>query len=448
MPDEALELWSVPSFETGEPEHRRGSEIGSDKQTVVPGTVLVCKINPRINRVWVVGPETNRRQIASTEWIPLFPVDGIEPRYLCYFLRQNAFRDHLASNVSGVGGSLMRVRPAVVERFPLLLPPTNEQRRIVAAIEEHLSRLDAAVAGLKRVRAQLPRYRAAVLGAAVEGRLVLAEAKLASVEGRPADTAGDWLGLLGLPSAVTERPAGPPGWQLVPLMSLVRESSYGTSEKCEYDGTGPPVLRIPNVADGRVDLSDLKRGNAAGTRRQGSELAPGDLLVVRTNGSRNLIGRAAAITTKFAEPHFFASYLIRLRLMGDHLLWSWLALWWESPQARALLESLAATSAGQYNISLGKLDQLSVPLPPRAEAVRILGEFDRLLSLASAGSEVSVATTRAERLRQSILRRAFEGKLVAQDPNDETACVLLERIRAARAAAPIEPRRPRRAGAR
>ena len=335
-----------------------------------------------------------------------------------------------------------------VSDIPVPLPPRREQDRIVAAIEEHLSRLDAAVAGLKRVQAQLPRYRAAVLKAAVEGRLVPPESELARAEQRQADTSEDWLGQLGLANALAGQAAGPPGWLLVRLMSLVRDSSYGTSGKCDYDGGGPPVLRIPNVADGRVDLSDLKRARRGWSGLHGSELAPGDLLVIRTNGSRNLIGRAALITTPFAAPHFFASYLIRLRLLGDHLLWRWVALWWDSPQARELLEALAATSAGQYNISLAKLGQLSVPLPPRAEAARILEELDRLFSLAYSGSEVSAQTTRAERLRQSILRRAFEGTLVPEDPNDEPASVLLERIRAAWAAAPAPRRKPRASTAR
>src|SRR5438132_9952686 len=84
-PNQRYELWSVPGFAKSKPEVVLGSEIGSDKQTVSPGTVLVCKINPRINRIWVVTTRQEGEQIASTEWIPFFPVNGVDPHYLQYY---------------------------------------------------------------------------------------------------------------------------------------------------------------------------------------------------------------------------------------------------------------------------------------------------------------------------------------------------------------------------
>src|SRR5690349_22387363 len=106
-PSEVFELFSVPAHADGQAELAVGAAVGSTKQTVVPGTVLVCKINPRINRVWVVGQSRGKRQIASTEWIPFSPCCGVDPRYLAHQLRRDQFRNHLAQNVSGVGGSLM-----------------------------------------------------------------------------------------------------------------------------------------------------------------------------------------------------------------------------------------------------------------------------------------------------------------------------------------------------
>ncbi len=91
-PDVTFELYSVPSFDTGQPEIVPGSQIGSNKQVVEEDVVLLCKINPRINRVWVVGNRSSHKKIASTEWIPFYKVEGIAPKYLGYFMRTNTFK--------------------------------------------------------------------------------------------------------------------------------------------------------------------------------------------------------------------------------------------------------------------------------------------------------------------------------------------------------------------
>lgn len=177
-PEEQFELYSVPSFPHRMPEIVAGKEVGSNKQLVEPSSVLLCKINPRINRAWVVGNFTPHTKIASTEWIIFPPNEEVTPDFLCYFLQQNAVRDFLAHNASGVGGSLMRVKPSTIRDFPFAYPQTKEQRRIVAEIEKQFTRLEAGVAALRRVQANLKRYRAAVLKAACEGKLVPTEAEL------------------------------------------------------------------------------------------------------------------------------------------------------------------------------------------------------------------------------------------------------------------------------
>jgi len=171
FPDQVFELYSVPSFGTGVPEIIEGKEIGSNKQMVDDGTVLLSKINPRINRSWIVSPHSKNTKIASTEWITFPPHEAFKPKYLAYFLKQNAVRVFLAANASGVGGSLMRVKPATVKDYPFPLAPTEQQDRIVEEIEKQFSRLDEAVANLKRVKANLKRYKASVLQAAVTGKL-------------------------------------------------------------------------------------------------------------------------------------------------------------------------------------------------------------------------------------------------------------------------------------
>lgn len=128
-PEQLFELYSVPIYETNSPEITSGKEIKSDKQTVIPDDILLCKINPRINRVWRVGNYTNYKNIASTEWI-VVRQSQLLPDYLRYVLMSPYFRKLLQSNVSGVGGSLTRAKPVLVKKYVIPIPPLSEQSRI------------------------------------------------------------------------------------------------------------------------------------------------------------------------------------------------------------------------------------------------------------------------------------------------------------------------------
>ena len=150
--EQVFELYSVPQYDLGRPELTKGSDIGSLKQRVDPKSVLLCKINPRINRAWIIETASDLPQIASTEWIVFPPCTGIDPSFLRYFLTRRELRDFLAHNVSGVGGSLMRVKPSTLNCYPLPLPPLNEQRRIADKIETLFARLDKGEEGPRQIQ--------------------------------------------------------------------------------------------------------------------------------------------------------------------------------------------------------------------------------------------------------------------------------------------------------
>ena len=135
FPDEEFELHSIPAFDAGQPELLRGSEIGSSKQTVQPDDVMISKIVPHIRRSSVVGPATGRRQIASSEWI-VFRTRDLFPPYLRHLLVSDEFNEKFMSTVSGVGGSLLRARPAEVAKIKIPVPPLAEQRRIAAILDK------------------------------------------------------------------------------------------------------------------------------------------------------------------------------------------------------------------------------------------------------------------------------------------------------------------------
>ena len=147
-PDKDFELYSVPAYETGMPEFVKGKSISSSKKSVSKNDVLLCKINPHLNRAWIVSHyKENMPCLASSEWI-IFRNSSIIPQYLSFCFTSNYFKELMLSNVSGVGGSLMRAQPVIVSKYLFPLPPVNEQRRIVEAIQQYYNILDNISANL------------------------------------------------------------------------------------------------------------------------------------------------------------------------------------------------------------------------------------------------------------------------------------------------------------
>ena len=235
------------------------------------------------------------------------------------------------------------------------------------------------------------------------------------------------------PPQTDDLPKEPKRWAWISIDQLSWNSGYGTSVKCTYEGKGPAVLRIPNIRTRTIDFADLKFATSFKDFKDADFLAPGDLLLIRTNGSKDLIGRIAVVKDKLTRKCSFASYLIRFRLVGDETIWSWISFAWDSNMLRSGIESRAATTAGQYNVSLSGLADLAVPLPPIDEQTEIVGEVERRMSAADRlEAALKQQLIRARATRQSLLYEAFSGRLVPQDPNDEPASLLLEHIRATR----------------
>jgi len=332
----------------------------------------------------------------SNHMTRITPATGIMPSYLAHHLHylwmSGYFRHRCVNHVNQASISSGPLSTTV----PIALAPIAEQERIVAAMEEQFSRLDAGVAALQRARQNLKRMRASILAALLF------------------DTSGREL-----------------PW--VKLGDVLVHGRYGSSTKCSYDAPGLPVLRIPNVQSGSISLADMKRAVDQDVDLTSALVATGDVLVVRTNGSRALIGRAAVVPP-VREPLAFASYLIQLRVNSEVLDPAYLVATLTSPHLRVALEQLAATSAGQYNISLAKLRSVRIPLPTAAMQHLLMTEAEfQLMAVRRLERDVERESILSDRLRSSILSAAFSGTLVPQDPTDEPASILLERIVAARA---------------
>lgn len=134
FPHEDFDLYSIPAFDHGEPEVLEGSQIGSSKQVVQPGDVLLSRIVPHIRRAWVVGHNRGRRIIASGEWI-VFRGEAVDPGYLRHVLVSDPFHAEFMRTVSGVGGSLLRARAAYVAKIHIPFPSLPEQRWIAEILD-------------------------------------------------------------------------------------------------------------------------------------------------------------------------------------------------------------------------------------------------------------------------------------------------------------------------
>ena len=329
------------------------------------------------------------------------------------------------------GTTRKRISRGNLANVTIPLPPLPEQKRIVAKIEELFSELAAGEASLRKARRQLGVYRQSLLKQAFEGKLTQKwRTKNSSKLESPATL------------SETEGPhVLPAGWRWIKLGSAIEEPAYGTSKKCSYESSGLGVLRIPNVVKGAIEADDLKFAEFTEDERKSYELREGDLLLIRSNGSVSIVGRCAIIEPKHTG-FLYAGYLIRLRPRAPVLNSRFLRDQMSSHSLRSQIEFSAKSTSGVNNINSKEIQRLLIALPPlpeQQEIVRLLDE--QFEAIERNEQELDAALQRSEALRQSILKRAFSGRLVPQDPADEPASTLLARLRTERAATPARSRR-------
>ena len=395
----------------------------------------------------------------------LHPCGEIEPKFLLYLFRSI---EPVISG-KGTGSTFKSVTKGFVEDLEFDLPPLPEQRRIVAKIEELFSELDKGVESLKTARTQLNVYHQAVLKHAFEGKLTAqwreenkdklekpeqllarikrerearyqrqlqewkAAVKTWEESGKPGKRPARLLKLKEISQlllAETEiLPSLPGGWSYLRLGLVINEPKYGTSKKCDYNYEGTGVLRIPNVVRGVVDASDLKGTHFEEDEKRTYALRNRDILVIRSNGSISIVGECA-IVSKAEEQYLYAGYLIRLRSNPVALLPDYLAALLSSHLLRTQIEHKAKSTSGVNNINSGEIQSLIVPLCSLSEQEVVIERLSASLSAIDAiEAEIDNQLLKADALRQSVLKIAFAGQLVAQDPNDEPASVLLTRIK-------------------
>lgn len=394
---------------------------------------------------------------------------GVNQRWLMYAINSPKIRSIIASLESGT--TRKRISRKNLSKIVFPVPPLGEQERISVKIEELFSKLDAGIDALTKAQALLKRYRASVLKAACEGRLVPTEAELARQEGRDYESAdkllarilkerraaweaaelekmarkgikpnGDaWKKKYKEPAApkTDDLPDLPEEWSWATVEQLasgkprsIQSGPFGSHlHHSEFQNEGALAIGIDNVLDCKFSIGkkhkiswkkyeELKKFKAR----------PSDILIT----VMATIGRCAVVPEDI-EHAIITKHVYRitpeLKIIDPYFFMFALA------GGLAVLNQIHNQVRGQTRPGINGeiLRTIVIPLPPREEQFRITAVINKSLSIVEEiGKGISSELRRASQLKQSTLHMAFHGKLVPQDPNDEPASVLLERIKAAR----------------
>lgn len=388
-----------------------------------PGDLLIS-CSGTIGKIALV-PENAQRGIINQALLKI----TLDPRivfakYFSYFFGSESFQKKVLKNTRGTAiKNITSVKD--LKQIPLPIPPINEQYRIISKVEELFSFLDAGAESLRKVKAQLKRYRQAVLKCAFEGKLTEQWRKTH----RELEYSETLLGALNL-NELSGLPALPESWKWLRVENI-GEVSGGLAKnshrgECSHK---MPYLRVANVYAGHLLLDEIKYIGVNENEVDKLLLKEGDLLIVEGNGSIDQIGRVAVWGGQIS-PCIHQNHIIKIRFADptDSLY----ALYWLlSPDGREHIKKVASSTSGLHTLSISKIKKLPIPFSTKIERKKIVSEIEQKLSvLENVEQHLPSLIALTNRLRQSILKQAFEGQLVPQNPSDESAEMLLERIKA------------------
>lgn len=436
-PDSLVTFLPMPAVDAysgtiATPEDRPLSEVSRGFTNFHEGDVLFAKITPSMEngKAAIARDLTNSIGFGSTEFHVLRPSEDVIPEWLFHYIRQTRFRADAKANFSGTAGQL-RVPSDFIHNYPLPLAPLPEQRRIVDEIETQFSRLDAAEAALKRVQSNLKRYRVSVLKSACEGCLVPTEAELARAEGREYEPASvlverilterraKWQAAnpkkaYKEPAApnVEELPELPEGWVWATVGQLAEVGTGATPYRGRpeyYENGTVPWVTSKVVGSRYVDEANEMITESALHETNAKVFEPGTLLVAMY-GEGKTRGGVTELRISAATNQALAALVLA---PADAILKEYLKIFLQMNY-----DNIRRLSSGgvQPNLNLSIIKDTIVPLPPAAEQIRIIGEAESHLARIGATNQTTATNLqRVNRLRQSLLRGAFTGRLLEKN---------------------------------
>lgn len=328
----------------------------------------------------------------SSSDIPAFDVDdSCYPEWIFYFFKKGDFYLKLESLAKGIGSK--RINTEKIYDLNIFLPTKDEQRKILEEIERAEVNNQKLLKEIKLQDDYLIKLHQSILQDSVEGKLT----KDWRIKNPKVESARELFKRLkeekerlvidkknkkqiSLPQIKKDEILYeiPNTWSWIRMQDIIKDLRYGTSKKCDYNLGENPVLRIPNIKNGKIDLSDLKSTNLSDKELKDLSLEKDDLLLIRSNGSENLVGRSAVVE-KIGVGSAFAGYLVRIQVLKKFINSQYLHIFLESPMARTAIELPLRTTSGVKNINSTEISRIIIPLPPIEEQIIIVQKVNELL---------------------------------------------------------------------
>jgi len=445
------------------PETRAYGDVKKGYTSFLSGDVIMAKITPCMeNGKTAVVPELPGSVcFGSTEFHVVRPAPGVIPNWIANFLLQDEVRRAAQRAMTGAVGQ-MRVPASFLETISIPIAPADEQRRITDALDELTSDLDAGVAALERVRSKLTQYRASLLKTAVDGTLsaewrqkhpptepgtqllkrILDERRrlwekqqLRKFREKGQELPKNWTVMYKEPIApdTASLPPLPQGWcwsTLDQLADIAGGVTKGQKFSPNDETRLVPYLRVANVQRGYLDLSQIKNIRATEEDIEALTLRLGDVLFTE-GGDRDKLGRGWIWEGKLPEC-VHQNHVFRARLVPG-VVQPKLVSWCGNSYGRRWFMRVGKQSVNLASINRTNLRSFPVALAPVAEQEVIVESVEDHISIIDhLETDIAAKLKSAQRLRQAVLRHAFSGQLVPQDPSDEPASELLSRIGADR----------------
>ena len=355
------------------------------QRTVQLGDVLVGTVRPKQKSHGFVSEEHDRK-ICSSGFGVLRPEARLNSRYLLQEILSNRFFSQMEAYVAGSGYPAVKISD--LKKHRVAIPPLPEQRNIAIV----LYTVDRAIGKTEEIIEQVDTLKSGVVQRVFKEGIDDHESYQKTKSGEIPDE-----------------------WEVARFEEIIADTRYGTDTKSNTEFNGYPTLRIPNVVNKRITVDDLKYTPLDEDELERLKLKDDDILIIRTNGNPDYVGRCAIFKER-DEPFVFASYLIRIRVDESRLRPAYVREFLNSPRGRSEMAGWIRSSAGNYNLSVGSIEKFQIPIPSLEEQDKII---EKITAFENTIEKNRDYRDRLQRLKRGLMQDLLSGTVRTTNTNIE-----------------------------